>query len=158
MQGRDEVRPGSEPGDRSPAGLEGLQPRYERRLPQLMVIRRNWTIATKLILTLCDVPGCRFEDLVVRVDPVEKDATRRSRDLGPCSRTGRCCRRTSSTPNAEPVGECAWREGEASAPNITETGFWPDEGCAIPATTAPDPQRPARGRMCARCHPCDIGS
>ncbi len=41
--------PAPEPDESSPAGLEALQPRYEWRLLQLMVVRKNWTITTKLI-------------------------------------------------------------------------------------------------------------
>jgi DNA-binding Xre family transcriptional regulator len=98
--------PAPEPDDRSPAGLEALQPRYEWRLLQLMVIRKNWTTTTKLIpelrkrgfvfdrssiyrlvktdkppkmsieliLALCDILDCRFEDLVERIEPTEEDA------------------------------------------------------------------------------------
>jgi DNA-binding Xre family transcriptional regulator len=96
--------PAPEPDDSAAAGLEALQPRYEWRLLQLMVIRKNWTTTTKLIpelrkrgfvfdrssiyrlvktdkppkmsieliLALCDILDCRFEDLVVRIAPVEE--------------------------------------------------------------------------------------
>jgi DNA-binding Xre family transcriptional regulator len=96
--------PAPEPNDSSAAGLEALQPRYEWRLLQLMVIRKNWTTTTKLIpelrkrgfvfdrssiyrlvktdkppkmsieliLALCEILDCRFEDLVVRIDPVQE--------------------------------------------------------------------------------------
>jgi DNA-binding Xre family transcriptional regulator len=85
--------------------LEALHPRYEWRLLQLMVIRKNWTTTTKLvpelrkrgfvfdrssiyrlvktdkppkmsielILALCDILDCRFEDLVVRIDSAEEE-------------------------------------------------------------------------------------
>jgi DNA-binding Xre family transcriptional regulator len=97
--------PAPEPSGRSPEGLEALQPRYEWRLLQLMVVRKNWTTTTKLIpelrkrgfvldrssiyrlvktdkppkmsieliLALCDILGCRFEDLVVKIDPADED-------------------------------------------------------------------------------------